>query len=320
VLLHPVPARRPEPLIATPSYFINHTPVPPVILFPNFPLRPAAVDPDFADEQDGARRAGFDVHLYSHEAVVAGDPARACRACPPQAPPRPALLRGWMLRDHQYAALHAALRDRGFHLLNTPDAYCQAHYLPQAYPLLAGLTPHTLWCDCPDTDEAWRLYQQLRDGDVILKDHVKSAKHRWNEACFIPAHTAEDRFREILAVFAADRDRLFEKGFVLRRYVPLMTRGRDMRGYPVAKESRLFLLDGHVLLPPTPEFSPPPATLDQFVERARRFQSRFMSMDVAQTEAGDWIIIEVGDGGVSGLPPSLITDDFFDAVRHRLGE
>jgi hypothetical protein len=285
----------------------------PVVLFPDFPLRHREVDPDFAEERDAAMRAGFPVALYAHEAAVAANVAQMCSGCPP-AEGVPAVLRGWMLREEEYARLHAALLEKGYRLLNAPAAYAEAHYLPRAYRHLEGLTPETVWTDRCDIGEAWRLYQGLRDGDVILKDHVKSAKHRWLEACFIPAGSDRDHFGRVLENFVADRGNLFERGFVLRRYVPLMTRGCDMRGYPVATETRLFFLDGRELLPVVPEFAPPPERMAAFVERASRFASRFMTMDLAQMAAGEWIVIEVGDGGVSGLPVSLGADDFYAAI------
>lgn len=291
-----------------------------VVLFPNFPLRPGDVDPDFAEERTAALAAGFEAQLYSHEAVVAGDVARAVRGCRPTERPVPAVLRGWMLTGDQYAALYGSLGDRGYLVVNDPAAYAEAHYLPLAYPKLAGETPLTVWTERPDVGEAWELYQQLRGGDVILKDHVKSAKHRWLEACFIPAGAPRDRFDRVLNTFVAERDRLLERGFVLRRYVPLVTAGRDMRGHPAADECRLFYVDGDLLVTPIPALGPPAERLRRFAELARTFRSRFMSVDVARTEAGEWIVIEVGDGGVSGLPASLMAEDFFVALRLRLAD
>ena len=42
-----------------------------------------------------------------------------------------------------------------------------------------------------------------------------------------------------------------------------------------------------------------------------------MTMDVAQTQADDWTIIEVGGGGVSGLPSGLLEQDLYDAYKAR---
>jgi hypothetical protein len=60
-----------------------------------------------------------------------------------------------MLTGDQYAALYGALLDRGYALVNDPAAYEEAHYLPLAYPALAGETPQTVWTDRADVGEAW---------------------------------------------------------------------------------------------------------------------------------------------------------------------
>ena len=39
----------------------------------------------------------------------------------------------------------------------------------------------------------------------------------------------------------------------------------------------------------------------QLMQAAAQIDSSFMTVDLAQLESGDWIIMEVGDGQVSGL-------------------
>jgi len=43
--------------------------------------------------------------------------------------------------------------------------------------------------------------------------------------------------------------------------------------------------------------------------------SHFFSMDVAQTASGEWIVIELGDGQVSGLPPQMDAKAFYHALQ-----
>ena len=40
-------------------------------------------------------------------------------------------------------------------------------------------------------------------------------------------------------------------------------------------------------------------------EVTSRIQSRFFSMDLARTAVGEWLIVELGDGQVSGLPDAI---------------
>jgi hypothetical protein len=46
-------------------------------------------------------------------------------------------------------------------------------------------------------------------------------------------------------------------------------------------------------------------------EIAKRFDAPFFTMDVAQTEKGDWIVVDMGSGECSSLPPSLSPALFF---------
>ena len=68
---------------------------------------------------------------------------------------------------------------------------------------------------------------------------------------------------------------------------------------------RLAILSHYHRLPENPvDWSP-------FVRLAQRFEAPFFSMDVAQTEAGNWIVVDVGAGECSSLPPSLEPARFY---------
>ena len=53
---------------------------------------------------------------------------------------------------------------------------------------------------------------------------------------------------------------------------------------------------------------------EAFAEVAAKVDSRFFTMDVAKKKDGDWMIVELGDGQVSGLPPSEEPEAFYRAL------
>jgi hypothetical protein len=290
------------------------------ILFPSLPIAPSMADPDYASEYQAAQAAGFSCCLYELEALRGGDLRTALRHCPPAATPETLLVyRGWMLSDTDYTALHSGLSERGYRPLTPPTAYAEAHYLPLAYPHLSGHTPDTLWMEGRDPEQAWQLYQQLADQAAIIKDYVKSAKHRWREACFLPAHTNREDFERIFAAFLVERGRLFEKGIVLRRYHPLLQLGEDLRGQPIHEECRLFCVDSTIIAH-APFRNPTDLTRNRgdWEALAARFSNRFITLDVARQEDDSWIVVEAGDGGVSGLPLSIEPDEFYRALWESL--
>jgi hypothetical protein len=135
----------------------------------------------------------------------------------------------------------------------------------------------------------------------ILKDHVKSGG-------VAPKGCDRAHFLELVDALVADRADRFERGIVVRRYLPFVRVGG---GYC---EFRLFFARGRLLAAApyhdealdTPDFS-------AFEPLARRIPSPFVTMDLAQLERGGWAVVEVGDGGVSAFPEQM---DPRDVLSH----
>lgn len=54
---------------------------------------------------------------------------------------------------------------------------------------------------------------------------------------------------------------------------------------------------------------------------AKRFESPFITMDIALQADGSWFVVEVGDAGVSGLPMGVDELRFYAALwNHVVGE
>lgn len=126
--------------------------------------------------------------------------------------------------------------------------------------------------------------------------------------------TSEEGFREIYRIFREERSKLFNRGVVLREFIPIVEKGSDVRGLPIIEETRLFFWKGKVVVPPKAES---PSAMDEIARWemiAARFRSSFMTIDVAHLQDGSWKIVEVGDGGVSGLPVGLDPERFFAAL------
>jgi hypothetical protein len=290
------------------------------ILFPNHPLKPRLPDPGYQTEFEAARDAGFGCEVYSLEDLRAGDVMLATQCCGIASHSGEQIIyRGWMMSEALYASLFDLLAAKGYQPATTPAQYAQAHYLPNAYTFLKGKTPESVWVEGKDVAGAWNQYEQLGRPAAIVKDFVKSAKHRWNEACFIPALTERNRFNEILAAFLQARGNLFEKGIVLRRFHELVKLEKDIRGQPVHEEYRLFMWKGS-LLAATPAIrgNGPFDLLGEWETIARRFENQFISMDIARQQDDSWLIVEVGDGGVTGLPSSIEPTMFYQALHKKM--
>ena len=58
--------------------------------------------------------------------------------------------------------------------------------------------------------------------------------------------------------------------------------------------------------------------LDSFIEIAQNIDSNFFTMDVAKKKNGDWIIMELGDGQVAGLPDNADRNEFYCKLKDNL--
>lgn len=272
---------------------------------------PSRPEPDFLREVEAARRAGAEVLLIDHDALVRGEAGRATARVTPRAGLAVAAYRGWMVTPGQYAALYAALEGRGVRLINDPAAYRLCHHLPESYPAIAAWTPRTVWIPRADGFELPVVLERLRpfgDRPVILKDYVKSAKHAWREVCFIPSAADANEVARVVGSFLRWQGEELNEGLVFREFLPLAAVGTHPRsGMPLTEEYRLVILDGQILasFPYWDAASyagrtPPPE--EWVLTVARAVKSRFFSLDVARLESGGWIVIEVGDAQVTGIP------------------
>ncbi|MEU4180055.1 ATP-grasp domain-containing protein [Streptomyces sp. NPDC026589] len=280
-------------------------------LFCADPLRLSRPDPQFAAELAAARAADGRIALLDHDALLAGDAAGAVARVARDSGPY--WYRGWMVPSDRYAELEAALGARGCALLTDAAGYRRAHELPGWYEEFAGLTPRSVWCATapgappPPADEVAGLAAPLGPGPGIVKDFVKSRKHEWYEACYVPELADAEQLASVVARFVELQGPFLSGGLVLRSFEPFVAGG----------EARVWWVDGEAVLvtahPDTPgQVSvPEPAFLREAVGR---LGLRWVTTDLALREDGVWRVVEVGDGQVSGLPAGVEAGALFAAL------
>jgi len=298
----------------------------PTILFPSAYLNAKTVDPDFNTEDLAARETGLKTCLLDIEAFDAGDLKLALKAIPPQANQVTMIYRGWMMTPETYKNLYDALKNKNYFLINSPVEYHHTHHLPKSFPLIKKYSPPTVWLPGTkdfDFDEIMFSLAIFGDKPIIVKDYVKSLKHHWHEACFIPcASDRADVERVVGNLIKLQGDDLVG-GLVFRQFVELMPLGEHSQsGMPLTKEFRLVCLNCRILFISEywdegeyKETRPPRdflLTLDDDV--VSRVHSDFFTLDIAETKDGKWIVMELGDAQVAGLPPRLDPRDFYQEL------
>jgi hypothetical protein len=207
----------------------------------------------------------------------------------------------------------------GATLINT---YKQHRYIADImnwYSDLEGLTPKT-W---PSLEAA------LGNGPFVLKGETNSRKFQWDTHMF-----AKDRRAAAEICVELQNDSLIcSQNVVVREYIPLYTYMTAIHELPITKEFRFFVAYRKILsggyywsshvedLPSVPNSKEVPLSLLQEVIDRVGDRANFYAVDVAQTVAGDWIVIELNDGQMSGLSendPEILYCNLLETVQKQL--
>ncbi len=278
------------------------------------------IEPDYEEEKKSAVNVGFDFSLISYEELTDGNIATALRFTKQSKNKEFGIYRGWMLTPNQYQNLYEGLLKKNIELINSPYEYKHCHYLPNSYDKIASKTPKSNWTTELTNDAVLELTSNFGESSIIVKDFVKSEKHNWNEACFIPNASDSDKVKSVVDKFIELRGDSLNEGLVFRQFEELeFLTEHSKSGMPLTKEFRIFFANKKIVKVfdywDEGEYGNTKPKLDDFIEIAQKIDSKFFTMDVAKKKNGEWIIMELGDGQVAGLPNNADRKEFYNNLK-----
>lgn len=215
-----------------------------------------------------------------------------------------------------YGEVEEELSLKGCELIHSLDVYNRIREMDW-YHHLSDLTPRT-WFDegyatVPECEHGW-----------ICKGRTHSRKWRWDE--MMRAETREE-LESVLNRLNMD-GQIRDQGTVIREYVPLKKIGEGINGLPLADEWRCFFWGSELLsagfywaiAEDAQQTGGLPGGAREVAEEAAElfedacFETPFVVIDVARTEEGDWIVIELNDGQMSGLS-TIDPESFYRTLR-----
>lgn len=269
-------------------------------LFCSHPLYPNKVDEDYKEEYQAASNT-YPCALFSYEDMEVGRLSlygeEICGLT---------IYRGWMMRPEMYRHFYFLLEKKGIILINTPEEYEKYHLLPGWYNDFKDKTLESVWETQGKLEDAILMSKGL-EGPYIVKDYVKSRKHEWYEACFIKDIKDIENVSKVIRNFIGRQGSSFVGGVVLRKFEKLKQIGFHKRsGMPLSEEYRVFIYAGKILT--ISDYWMEESGIEisnkeyQWIELiAKSIKSNFITLDLARKEDGSLIIMEFGDGQVSGL-------------------
>lgn len=219
----------------------------------------------------------------------------------------------------EYEARYKYLLAERIEMIHTPAEYERTSQLPAWYPLIEDLTPRSMWFEHLPT------LQQITDSfrwPVFVKGERQTSKHRRSLCILEGPEDFENAMRSW-----EDDPILRWQHVVCREYVDLRLVGEQSRlTLPRAFEFRSFWwhdqcvgigpywIDQHYQLTQHERA----AAIGVGVEAARRLGVTFLVVDLAQTAAGRWVVIECNDGqdaGYAGVAPMLMWRRIIDLLE-----
>lgn len=280
-------------------------------LFCNHPLYSQRVDEDYQEEYQAAGLKHA-CSLFSYENLEMGELSLYGEEIFGLT-----IYRGWMMKPDMYRDFYDRLEQKGIFLINAPEEYERYHMLPGWYEDFKECTAKSLWEDQGSLENALAMTKGL-EGCYIVKDFVKSRKHEWFDACFIQNIADKENASKIIGNFINRQGSDLVGGVVLRRFEKLKQTGfHERSGMPLSEEYRVFAYGGKILILDDYWNEDKVVNLsanerDRIETMVGRLKSNFVTIDLGRREDGSLIIMELGDGQVSGLQ-QIKAEDFYNA-------
>lgn len=280
-----------------------------IILFPSDYFNTKLIDSQYQAEYDEVRKIPeFVILFYNHDALVNDDELKFYPALNEIGYSGMCIARTWMLNLVQYAKLETKLAEYGIRLINSVREYENLHYFNRVYQDIKNFTPRALFYSSISEADANEINNSF--GRFMIKDYVKSVKG-YDFPAYINTPVTQEELNNLMTCFVELRGSLYTGGIVFKDYVNLKRCGK------ATNEFRVFYLYGKVVT--VSKNSNQPANSAYlpmaFAERFGNLRSNFYTVDFAQTTGGDFIVLETGDGQVSGLSPGQLVFKYYDEIR-----
>lgn len=202
-----------------------------------------------------------------------------------------------------YVQVDDILKNYNLNLINTPLEFAKSEYFDQYYPLLEDLTCKSF---VATSLEYAQEKAEILKYPIFLKGTVQSLKKFGWQKCI--ANNKE----ELIEIFTELQTKTsFSLGkIILREYTKLKYKEIGGMNIPQAHEYRFFLYNNKIIDYSYYWNSVNTYTLTKqekehiqnlAIQTAKKIQTPLISVDIAQKDNEDWLVIETGDGQFSDI-------------------
>lgn len=272
------------------------------------------VDEDYKFEQMIAQKNGIITYLFNYDAFTSmGEKLKLNFGRIDKTNQIQAIYRGWMMKPEKYKEFYEELLIKhNIKLVNNPEEYENAHLFNKAFDKLMDYTPKiAIYYGNEEID--WDEVKDYFD-KFMIKDFVKSVKE-WDFPEYFDYTHTNTQMEQYVKRFKELRGDLLTGGIILKEYVELDKTGGNTH------EFRGFFYRGRLitLYHNSDNHSDSLDKVIKFANKLPKLESNFYTIDFAITKDNKIIVIECGDGQVSGLPSEKEADLLYESLEKYKG-
>ena len=281
-------------------------------------LKPNTADEAFLDEYLNAINNGFGVLFYNFE-------EKTLKNIDVNEKMETIIYRGWMITPKEYEILYNKLLSKNYRLINNTAEYRNCHYLPESLKYIENYTPKTIFHKIEGENSINTLIENAKifNGKaVIVKDYVKSEKYYWDTAFYVENSSDTKKLTDTINNLIELRENHLNEGIVIREFIKLNNIQKHSKSnIPLSEEYRLFFYKNELLCIfnywEEIEYKMGKPDFNDFEVIGKNIESNFFTMDIAKDESGKYVIIELGDGQVSGIPDNEDKNILYKKISER---
>lgn len=278
------------------------------ILFPSAILNKDIVDGSLKSEYEAAVATGFDVAIFDNGEWFDNDRLILQNKYSEM---RKVIYCGFMMPDDKYKIFYEELKKNNIELINDYNEYRFMHIFPKAYEFIKDDTAKILTFPLHEKIDVNEIKKHFKK--FMVKDFVKSVKGTVFPKYF-DENIDQEEFDKWMEKFYCYRGKLLTGGICIKEYLELK------RYDGKVNEFRVFYANGEVVSvsrnsgQPNYSNTVPSVKIDKY----RHLNSNYYTVDYAELIDGRFVVIEVGDGQVSGLSDNQDYVNYFRTLYHIL--
>lgn len=220
------------------------------------------------------------------------------------------LYRGWMMKPELYCEFEKQLKGLGYYLIVDSSSYKRLHEFVNVYSIIRNDTAPIMKFPLHTRMDVEFIKSTF--GRFMVKDYVKSVKGS-DFPVYFDSTITQAEFDGWMEKFYQYRGDLLTGGICIKKYLDL----KKYDGY--TNEYRAFYYHNELMIlmkssNQSDACCNPPFEL---IHKYKILDSPFFTLDFAQLEDDSWIIIESGDGQVSGITDSSQTETFYRMLKEK---